>query len=96
MGQAYFQYLDTPTGSVYAVVTQHHAQEMPRYSPTQEACARVLSCGHGSAAAVNPLHCDTQVCTPTSAQAQGFKDSPTCCATQALGLQLVPLCTEEV
>lgn len=51
---------------------------------------------HGSAGAVNPLHCGTQVCTPTSAQAQGFKDSPACCATQAPGLQLVPLCTEEV
>lgn len=56
---------------------------------------RLVHIGHCSAEAVNPLHCGTQVCTPTSAQAQGFKESPTCCATQALGLQLVPLCTEE-
>lgn len=78
---------------------------VPGYSPTQEARARVRSYGCHSAVAANPgalrhagggcAHSHRAVYAHSHTRV-GFKDSGTCCATQALGLQFVTPCTEDV
>lgn len=100
-GQVYFQYLDTPTVSVYAAFIWHQAQDSARvfsYTRGLRTCAKLWTSLSGSC---KPVCTATRRCARTrvrmhtAARARAFQDSVTCCATQAPGLQFVTPCAEE-